>query len=147
MRFFLDENLSVVAIEPLAVIFRGSHSFLHAGALGLLGVDDIELYLRLRDEGIDAIVSKDGRQLKVQVERRALFEAGLTFIHLGMGKSRGRTGLALELAALTAGIPYIERHWSDEPWAYRIRGLQSGFTERVSSETALWMDSWGAKPR
>lgn len=147
MRFFLDENLSVVAIEPLGVIFRGSHSFQHAGDLGLLGVDDIELYPRLRDEGIDAIVSKDGRQLKVQAERRGLYEAGLTFIHLGMGKSRGRIGLALELAALTAGIPYIEQHWSDEPWAYRIRGLQSGFSERVAGETSLWMDSWGAKPR
>lgn len=142
MKFFLDENLSVVALEPLRLIFRNRHEFVHAGQLDLLGVDDVDLYPRVRDAGVGAIISKDGRQLWNQAERRGLYDAGLTFVQLQMGKTSGRTALSLELAALTAGLPYIEAHWKSEPWAFRLRGLQSKFSERVSSSNPLWMDSW-----
>lgn len=63
-----------------------------------------------------------------------------------MGKVGGSKGLALELAALTAGLPYVVEKWSPEPSAFRLRGLQSGFTERVSSHQDLWLARWGAKP-
>lgn len=142
MKFFLDENLSSVSLEPLRVIFRNRHSFEHAASLGLLGVDDVELFPRVRDAGMNAIITKDGRQLVNQTERRGLYNAGLTFIHLNMGKASGRTGLGLELAAITAGLPYIEENWHSEPWIFRLKGLQSGFSERVSSSRPLWLDAW-----
>jgi PIN like domain len=146
VRFFLDENLSVVSLAPLKVIFGNRHSFEHAGSLDLLGVDDIDLYPRVKAAGVDAIISKDGRQLTNQVERRGLYDNRLTFIHLHMGKAKGAKALALELASITAGLPYVEEAWLPEPWVFRLKGLQSGFTERVSSSVPIWMDSWGSKP-
>lgn len=145
MDFFLDENMAVVSLGPLRLIFRHQHTFETAGTLGLTGVDDIELYPRVRAAGLGAIISKDERQLRNDVERRALHENRLTFIHLHMGKVGGSKGLALELAALTAGLPYVVERWSPEPSAFRLRGLQSGFTERVSSHQDLWLPRWGAK--
>jgi hypothetical protein len=85
MDFFLDENMAVVSLEPLRLIFRHQHTFENAGTLGLMGVDDIDLYPRVRAAGIEAIISKDGRQLSNDVERRGLFDNRLTFIHLNMG--------------------------------------------------------------
>lgn len=146
MKFFLDENVSVVSLEPLRVIFAARHAFEHAGSLNLLGVDDIDLYPKVRQAGVDAIISKDGRQLTNQIERRGLFENRLSFIYLHMGKARGAKALALELASITAGLPYIEEKGTPEPWIFRLRGLQSGFSERVSTHMPVWMDGWGAKP-
>lgn len=146
MKFFLDENLSVVSLTPLSVIFNHRHSFEHAGSLELLGVDDVELYPRVKAAGVDAILSKDGRQLTNQVERRGLYDNRLSFIHLHMGKAKGSKALALELASITAGLPYVEEAWTPEPWVYRLRGLQSGFRERVSSSIPIWLDSWGSRP-
>lgn len=146
MKFFLDENVSVVSLEPLRVIFATRHSFEHAGSLGLLGVDDVDLYPEVRRAGVDAIISKDGRQLTNQVERRGLFNNGLSFIYMHMGKAQGAKALALELASITAGLPYIEERWIPEPWVFRLRGLQSGFSERVSSDMPIWMGAWGKRP-
>ena len=108
--------------------------------------NDLDLYPRVKAAGVDAIISKDGRQLNNQVERRGLYDNRLTFIHLHMGKARGAKALALELASITAGLPYVEESWSPEPWVFRLRGLQSGFHERVSSSVPIWIDSWGPKP-
>jgi hypothetical protein len=146
MDFFLDENMAVVSLEPLRLIFRHQHTFETAGTLGLMGVDDIDLYPRVKAAGIQAIISKDERQLRNDTERRGLFDNRLTFIHLHMGKIGGAKGLALELAALTAGLPYVVERWTPEPTAFRLRGLQSGFTERVSSTQDLWLARWGKRP-
>lgn len=147
MKFFLDENLSVVSLAPLRAIFSNRHSFEHAGSLDLLGVDDVDLYPEVRAAGADAIISKDGRQLANQIERRGLFDNRLTFVHLHMGKAQGAKALALELASITAGLPYVEEKWKPEPWVFRLRGLQSGFTERVSSNMPVWLESWGDQTR
>lgn len=144
MKFFLDENLSMVSLEPLRLIFRNRHTFEHAGSLDLLGVDDVDLFPRVQDAGVNAIITKDGRQLVNPAERRGLYDAGLTFIQINTGKANGRTGIGLELAAITAGLPYIEDNWPQEPWIFRLRGLQSKFSERVSSSRPLWHDSWDA---
>lgn len=146
MKFFLDENMSIVALEPLRTIFRQRHEFLHAEDLDLIGVDDVDLYPRLRRVGVDALISKDGRQLYVPSERRGLYEHKLSFVQLMMKNTRGAKGLALELAALTASLPYVEERWTPEPYAFRVRGLQSGFTERVSSHMPIWHESWGRRP-
>lgn len=146
MEFFLDENMAVVSLEPLRLIFRHEHNFETTGSLGLTGVDDIELYPRVRAAGSRAIISKDERQLRNEVERRGLYDNRLTFVHLHMNKVGGAKGLALELAALTAGLPYIVERWTSEPSAFRLRGLQSGFNERVSSHQELWLPRWGRKP-
>lgn len=146
MKFFLDENLSVVSLPPLRLIFANRHSFEHAGSLNLLGVDDVDLYPRVRAAGVDAIISKDGRQLSNQIERRGLFDNQLTFVHLHMGKAQGAKALALELASITAGLPYVEERWTPVPWVFRLKGLQSGFTERVSSNVPVWLEAWGDQP-
>ena len=89
---------------------------------------------------------KDGRQLTNQIERRGLFDNGLSFIYMHMGKAAGSKALALELASITAGLPYVEEKWTPDPWVFRLRGLQSGFTERVSSNMPIWMPGWGPHP-
>jgi len=135
--------MSVISLEPLRVIFRHTHEFVHAVPLGLGGIDDVDLYPRIRETGASVILSKDGRQLVNQSERRGLHDNRLSFVHLQIKQVRGSKGLALELAALTAGLPYIVERWSPEPSAFRVRGLQSGFTERVSSHVPLWLPAWG----
>jgi PIN like domain len=146
VKFFLDENMAVVSLAPLQVIYRHRHLFENAETLHLKGVDDVELYPRVKAAGVDAIISKDERQLSVQEERRGLWENRLTFIHLHMNKVGGVKGLALELATVTAGLPYVEERWAPEPHVFRLRGLQSGFTERVSSHRPIWLESWGLPP-
>lgn len=147
MKFFLDENLPVVAVPPLRAVFGDRHDFETAHSLGVTGVDDVDLYPRVRDAGVLAIISKDDRQLKVEVERRGLFENHLSFVHLRTTTIAGRKGLALTVASLTAGIPYIEERWMPEPYVFRLRGLQSGFTERIASHQPIWRDHWGERPR
>jgi hypothetical protein len=147
MDFFLDENMAVVSLEPLRLIFRHQHTFENAGSLGLTGVDDVELYPRVKRAGMQAIISKDERQLRNDAERRGLYDNRLTFVHLHMSKVGGAKGLSLELAALTAGLPYVAERWSPEPCSFRLRGLQSGFSERVTSHQELWLPRWGGKPR
>jgi hypothetical protein len=145
VRFFLDENISRVSLDPLRAIFVNRHEFVHASDLGLTGVDDVDLYPEVAKAGVDAIISKDGRQLKNQNERRGLYDHHLSFVHLLMKETRGYKGLSLELAALTASLPYIEEEWATAtPKAFRVKGLQSGFKERVSSHVPLWLDSWSA---
>lgn len=146
VKFFFDENMPVVAVRPLIAMFGDRHEFETAQSLGLQGADDIELYPRVRTAGALLIISKDDRQLKNPTERRGLYDNGLSFIHLRMGRVSGRKGLALTVTSLTAGIPYVEERWTPEPHAFRLRGLQSGFTERVSSYLPLWQERWGARP-
>ena len=146
VKFFLDENMPVVAVPPLRALFEGRHEFETAHSLDVTGVDDVDLYPRVRQAGVLAIISKDDRQLKVEVERRGLFENHLSFVHLRTTAIAGRKGLALTVASLTAGIPYIEERWMPEPYVFRLKGLQSAFTERVATHQPIWRDHWGDKP-
>lgn len=146
MRFFLDENMPVVAVAPLIAAFGARHEFVTADDLNLRGVDDIDLYPHVRAAGALAVVSKDDRQLKNEVERRGLFDNRLSFVHLRTSTVGGRKGLALVVASIIAGIPFIEERWAPEPHVFRLKGLQSGFTERISSHAPIWQDRWGDRP-
>lgn len=146
MRFFLDENLPVVAVPPLRAIFGSRHDFETARSLDVEGVDDVDLYPRVRAAGVLAIISKDDRQLRVEAERRGLFQNQLSFVHLRTTKIAGQKGLALTVASLTAGIPYIEERWMPEPYVFRLKGLQSAFTERIASHQPIWREHWGVRP-
>ncbi|MFT4306250.1 MAG: hypothetical protein QM604_05100 [Microbacterium sp.] len=126
MKLFLDENMPAKAVEPLRALFGARHEFETAHSLDVTGVDDVDLYPRVRAAGILAIVSKDERQLRNDVERRGLFDNGLSFIHLQMKNVAGLKGLALTVASLTAGIPYVEERWAPEPHAFRLKGMQTG---------------------
>ncbi len=144
MLFFLDENMPLVVVGPFRVVFRTSHDFVHATHLNLTGTDDVDLYPLVRRAGAGTVISKDGRQLKNQTERRGLYDNRLSFIHLRQTRAGGPKGVALDLAALIAGLPYLDEVlMNGEPAAVRLRGLQSGFTERVASNVPLWLDSWG----
>nr|WP_277816701.1 MULTISPECIES: hypothetical protein [Microbacterium] len=146
VRFFLDENMPVVAVPPLRAVFGDRHEFETARTLGVTGVDDVDLYPRVRAAGVLAIISKDDRQLRVEIERRGLFENQLSFVHLRTTTIAGQKGLALTVASLAAGIPYIEERWMPEPYVFRLKGLQSAFSERIASHQPIWRDRWGDKP-
>lgn len=147
MILFLDENLPAVAVGPLASIFGSRHDFVHAAALGLVGVDDIDLYPKVRAAGVDAIVSKDGRQLFNEIERRGLFDNHLSFIALRETKTPGAKGFAMLVASLTAGLANIEEKWDPaEPSVFRLRALQTKFSERVGGHYPLWRPEWGPRP-
>jgi hypothetical protein len=146
VKFFLDENMAVISLNPLQVIFRHRHEFENAMTLDLRGVDDVNLYPLVRAAGVDAIISKDARQLQVHDERRGLWDNRLTFVHLQMSKVGGVKGLSLELASIVAALPFIEERWVPEPHVFRLRGLQSGFSERVSSHASVWLEAWGVHP-
>lgn len=147
MHLFLDENMPAVAVRPLVALFTDRHEFDTADSLGLRGVDDIDLYPHVRRAGAVAIISKDDRQLKNEIERRGLYDNGLSFVHMRTSRVSGLKGLALLVASLAAGLPFVEERWNAEPYVFRLKGLQSGFTERVGTHEPVWRDRWGAPPQ
>ena len=98
-----------------------------------MGGGDIELYPRVKAAGIQAIIRRTNGSCGTRRNVGGYSITDSHSFHLHMGKVGGVKGLALELAALTAGLPYVVERWTLDPTAFRLRGFQSGFTERGRS--------------
>jgi hypothetical protein len=140
VKFFIDENISPRLAEPLSVIYK-DHQFGTADTEHTREVPDKDLFSLIRARGYDAIITKDGRQLSREDERRALFEHGLHWIGYQMKAHPGTAGFALESSTIVAGLTYFLADIRPEPHAYEIKGLPSQPKQRLKM-FPLWRQSW-----
>lgn len=65
MRFFLDENIPLAALDTLRAAYPSKlHQFEHVTDSDLAGTKDPQLFAHLAAEGYDALITEDRNQLK-----------------------------------------------------------------------------------
>lgn len=134
MKFLIDENVNVAVVDPLRVTFIG-HSFTTVREQRWLGLKDTPLFEAMSAERFDVLVTRDRDQLTDPSERTALRDHGLHWVGVKPPKFPGIKGLALETAALVAGLPYVlEGLPFPGPTAFHVRGLPSEPSQRLKSE-------------
>ncbi|HCB07646.1 MAG TPA: hypothetical protein PLZ93_02175 [Nocardioides sp.] len=134
MRFLVDENIPHVLAAHLAGIYL-DHAFVSAfdEAARYCGVDDVDLFPRLIEDGFDAIVTRDKNQLADAAEKSMLRELGLRWIGHQAKEWPGLRGIVLTVATLTAGLFYVLEDWQEEPHAYHLRGVEAQPGQRMKS--------------
>lgn len=140
MKFFLDENVNHGCLSPLKAVYH-QHEFRHAHDEGLAGELDIPLFAKLREQKYDAIITKDGRQLVNEDERRALYDSGLHWIGHAAKGHKGLRGVSVETATVTAGLIYVLEDWRPEPHSYMLMGIPTDVGQRVKVR-AVGLDGW-----
>lgn len=135
MKFFMDENFVVQVSQHLKNMFPW-HDFVTTQDLDLEGEKNLQLFPRLKDLGMDAIITHDLRHLQEPAETRSLFDNDLHWIGMKQAPQgvRGVTAIALQSAAIIAALPLIEQDWRTEPTAYKINALQRHPHERFSAK-------------
>lgn len=141
MKFFLDQNVSQAALDPLRALYL-DHEFRHAYDEGLSSEDDIPLFSKLCNQGYDAIVTKDRNQLRDEDERRALFDSGLHWIGHRSKEHKGLMGIVIETSTVTAGLMYVLQNWKDSPHSYLLYGITTELGQRVKISTVGEV-TWG----
>jgi hypothetical protein len=114
LKLFVDENLMPALAEQLASIYR-AHQFRPAAQDGLLGVDDLDLLVALRDLDYDAIITLDRQQLANDSERSTLAACGLHWVGVPELGGRGVHRLALVTAVAATGMHHVIQQWQDAP--------------------------------
>jgi hypothetical protein len=90
----------------------------------------------MHQDGFHALVTRDKKQLVNSEERMALRQCGLHWIGMSAPTQGGIQGLALETAAIVAGLPYVLEDMSDrrEPTAFHVKSIPSEHNQRVRVE-------------
>ncbi|MEV0456459.1 hypothetical protein [Catellatospora methionotrophica] len=100
----MDENVA----RPLAVALRSfltAHTLHHLTELdGWAGTPDVDLYKRAAQDGYEAILTTDGRQMQRPNEVAAIADAGIHRIEFSQRHS-GLVGLGVAIGAVCAGLP------------------------------------------
>lgn len=137
MKFFLDANMNRNLAEPLNNLFL-EHEFTTAFDLGLQNEGDTALFPKVAQLGFEYFVTHDSNQLRRLDERRGLWEAGLHWVGVQNQPRPGLAGLALTMAALTAGIPFVLGEAPEKPTCYHLKGISAEPGQRFrSSHLAL----------
>lgn len=104
MRVLLDEHV----LRPLQTALRAfitNHQLMHVLDLdGWSGTKDVRLYHRAAEEGFDAILTNDDKQLRRPLEVVAIAESGLHRIQYGHG-NRGLVGVGIAIGSVCSGLP------------------------------------------
>jgi hypothetical protein len=129
----MDENFAVQISQHLRAMFPWNE-FVTTGDLGLAGEKDLDLFPKLREFGMNAIITHDLRHLQAEDETRSLFENDLHWIGMKQSPqgSKGVAAIALQSAAIIAALPLIQQTLDSEPTAYRINALQRHPSERFT---------------
>ncbi|MFB0835710.1 hypothetical protein ACX8Z9_04710 [Arthrobacter halodurans] len=127
----MDENFAIQVSSHLKNMLP-SHQFLTTNELGLEGEKDLQLFPKLKNLEIDAIVTHDLRHMEDADETMSLFENNMHWI--GMKQTRqgtaGVTAIALQSAALLSALPMILGDWRTEPTMYKVIGIQRAPQDR-----------------
>lgn len=132
-RILVDENIPPLVAQTLRSAFIG-HEFLsaHDNPPRYVGVDDIELFARLGQDGFGAIITQDRNQVRDSDERAALRQYNLHWIGLQAKRHGGVKGIAMSAATLMAGMPFVLTDWRDVPHLYRLKGVQAEQGQRLT---------------
>ncbi|MDR1386909.1 MAG: hypothetical protein LBJ44_04845 [Propionibacteriaceae bacterium] len=135
MKFLIDENVNVTAVTALRSIYA-DHSFSTVSDQKWRGLPDVDLFKAMGDAQFSVIVTRDVRQLDDPTERAVLRDQGIHWVGLPSPKFGGLKGLALETAAVVAGLSYVLEGIGTEtpPTAFRLHGVPSEAKQRVRIE-------------
>lgn len=123
--FYVDENLSPDLAHSLGRIFR-QHRFLTPAASGLLGVDDLNLFIDLASRGVECLITLDKMQLENPDERAGLRSAGLHWLGVATTTGAGVQIIASHLGMAAPAVAYVLQNWHPHPTAYRCDPGGSG---------------------
>lgn len=124
MKLCLDENISPKVAAALSCVVKAPDQIASILSLGLGGKDDIEVFDALHLAGFDGLVTRDLRQLTRENERRALSQAGLTWIGIPHPPGRGAEVWIADVATIASAIPVVRGAIS--PWAKALRVSSRG---------------------
>ncbi len=135
MKFLIDENVNVAVCAPLNTLFS-QHTFHTVADQAWSGFVDDALFPAMAEHQFGAIITRDKNQLSAGEERDALRSNNLHWIGMKAPTHKGLLGLALETAAIIAGLPFILDDIADtpQPTAFHITGVPSQRTQRVKVE-------------
>lgn len=121
--FFIDENLPAPVAQCMHDIFRGVCFTASHQLRDLEGTRDIPLIERLGACGFGAFITQDLKQLRIPEERRALRNAGMSWIGLPHmeRRARGTQLVALQTSILSPVIGSYLQHPPQRPTAYLLK--------------------------
>ena len=95
MKFVVDENEIALLVEPLRLLFP-EHEWFHVRELGLIDMDDVDVFYGLAKVNATALITRDVAQLRRTDEWRTLDTLGISldrpFRAEGLGIEDGRPG-------------------------------------------------------
>lgn len=144
MKIFLDENIEAGVASALTCVYVG-HTFVSAfsDVQRYCNVDDPALFARLAADDFHVIITQDRRQLADDTERRALHDAGLHWIGQRHVDVDGVAGTAFRLATICSGLAVVLENLTDQPTAFRLKGVERLSAQRLAGHEPLWREAWG----
>ena len=79
MKFVVDENEIALLVEPLRLLFP-EHEWFHVRELGLIDMDDVDVFYGLAKVNATALITRDVAQLRRTDEWRTLDTLGIHWI-------------------------------------------------------------------
>lgn len=128
MKFVVDENEIALLIQPLKLLFP-EHEWLHVSDIGLLNMDDIEVFHGLATIGATALITRDVAQLRRSDEWRTLHELGIHWIGHTEPNGSGSRMAAKVVSNYTSAMPHIISAIPQVPDAcsFKVRGRADDF--------------------
>lgn len=118
----IDENLSPDLATPLAKTYSNEVRFRTFREMGLLGVEDLDIFPFLTQHDVDLLVTGDIAQVERRDERQALAEANLHWIGIPTIDARGIMIIAKQLSIVIPAVGEVLNDWPSEPTAYLVGG-------------------------
>lgn len=106
MKFVVDENEIALLVEPLRLLYP-QHEWLHVRDLGLVDMDDVEVFRALSKINATALITRDAAQLRRSNEWQMLNRFGIHWIGHAEPKGSGATMAARVISNYTSAMPHI----------------------------------------
>jgi PIN like domain len=105
MRILVDENSAVQLVGLLSHLLP-RHRVEHITQIGWSGKKDIPLLADAAAKGYDVFLTRDGRQLEVPEETKAIMKAGIHHVRYSQ-TVKGLVGVGLAMGAISAAMPLV----------------------------------------
>ncbi|MDI1465010.1 DUF5615 family PIN-like protein [Catellatospora sp. KI3] len=114
MKILLDENVAMPLTNALRS-FLFTHDLRHVSEeAAWSGTSDVELYKRAAQEGYQAVLTTDARQMQRANEVAAIAASGIHRIEYSQ-RHPGLTGLGVAIGAVCAGLPVALAELAEAP--------------------------------
>ncbi|GHJ49576.1 hypothetical protein Cs7R123_69180 [Catellatospora sp. TT07R-123] len=114
MKILLDENVAMPLTNALRS-FLFTHDLRHVSEeAAWSGTPDVELYKRAAQEGYDAVLTTDAKQMQRANEVAAIAASGIHRIEYSQ-RHAGLVGLGVAIGTVCAGLPVALAELADAP--------------------------------
>lgn len=128
MKFIVDENELALLVKPLRPLYP-EHDWFHVRDLGLIDMDDVDVFHGLAEIRATALISRDIAQLRRTDEWQTLATLGIHWVGHSEAGGAGTTMAARVISNYTAAMPHIigAIPQVSQACAFKVKGRSNDF--------------------